>query len=75
MIRLNPLQLQDFCSKFNKLELDACCHANDYLDIMAITTSLKGHGLSKKKLTNDNPVVTMFFEANNFRFPTTFKAK
>ncbi len=72
---LNPLQLQDFCSKFNKLELDGCCHANGDLDIMARITSLKDHGPCKKKLTNDNLVVTMFFEANNFRFPTTFKAR
>jgi hypothetical protein len=69
------LQLQDFCSNFNKLELDACCHANGDLDIMAITTSLKGHGLFEKKLTHDNLVVIVFSEANSLRFPTTFKAR
>jgi len=73
--RLNPLQLQDFCSKFNKVELDACCHASGDLDIMAVTTSLRGHGLSEKKLTDDNPVVTVSSEASSFRSPTTFKAR
>jgi hypothetical protein len=73
--RLNPLQLQDFCSKFNKVELDACCHASGDLDIMAVT-SLRGHGLSEKKLTDDNPVVTVSSsEARSFRSPTTFKAR
>ncbi len=73
--QLNPLQLQDFCSNFNKVELDACCHASGDLDIMAVTTSLRGHGLSKKKLTDDNPVVTVSSEASSFRSPTTFKAR
>ncbi len=72
--QLNPLQLQDFCSKFNKVELDACCHASGDLDIMAVT-SLRGHGLSEKKLTDDNPVVTVSSEASSFRSPTTFKAR
>jgi hypothetical protein len=73
--QLNPLQLQDFCSKFSKVELDACCHASGDLDIMAVTTSLRGHGLSEKKLTDDNPVVTVSSEASSFRPPTTFKAR
>lgn len=42
---------------------------------MAVTTSLRGHGLSEKKLTDDNPVATVFSEASSFRSPTTFKAR
>jgi hypothetical protein len=48
--------------------LDACCHANDDLDIMVVTTSLKGHSLLKKKLTNDNPVVTVSFDKPTLGF-------
>ncbi|CAM6042973.1 unnamed protein product [Sphagnum compactum] len=73
--QLNPLQLQDFCSKFSKVKLDAYCHASGDLDIMAVTTSLRRHGLSEKKLTDDNPVVTVSSEASSFRSPTTFKAR
>ncbi len=55
--------------------MDACCHASGDLDIMAVT-SLRGHGLSEKKLTDDNPVVTVSSsEARSFRSPTTFKAR
>jgi hypothetical protein len=40
-----------------------------------VITSLRGHGLFEKKMTNDNPILTLSFKANNFMSPTTFKAR